>query len=129
MGNMWLHISQQRRIFFLFYHFNIYLLLCVGLTDYAASVIHVYNCAPVEAFVNPRIIDARLGAYRRLLAKAFPMRLHLSSLVSLGPRILQRHMVSRQRSLRERKQQVATTVTTTAGLGEGQSNVVVLLSL
>ncbi|KAL5966978.1 Protein SMG9 [Taenia solium] len=86
------------------------------LTDYTASLVHVYNCAPVEAFVNPRIADDRLSAYRRLLTQAFPSRLQLASLVKMGPRILQRHALSRQKRLHEQKQQVATTTTTTSNV-------------
>ncbi|VDK23120.1 unnamed protein product [Taenia asiatica] len=86
------------------------------LTDYTASLVHVYNCAPVEAFVNPRIADDRLSAYRRLLTQAFPSRLQLASLVKMGPRILQRHMLSRQKRLHEQKQQVATTTATTSNV-------------
>lgn len=80
---------------------------------------HVYNCAPVEAFVNPRIAEDRLSAYRRLLAQAFPSRLQLASMVKMGPRILQRHVLSRQRRLHEQKQQVATTATATSNVDVG----------
>lgn len=68
-----------------------------GLTDYSASFLYVYNCAPVEVFLNPRISEKRLEAYKRLLAEMFPLRLELESYIGIGPRILGRHHLNRRR--------------------------------
>lgn len=100
------------------------------LTDYTASLVHVYNCAPVKAFVNPRIADDRLSAYRRLLTQAFPSRLQLASLVKMGPHVLQRHILSRQKRLREQKQQAAAAATTTTNVDiDGEIQMISALNL
>ncbi|VUZ55192.1 unnamed protein product [Hymenolepis diminuta] len=59
-----------------------------SLTDYSASLLHVYNCAPVEVFINPRKSEKRLKEYKRLLTRMFPMRLELESFVNVGPKVL-----------------------------------------
>ncbi|CDS37499.1 conserved hypothetical protein [Echinococcus multilocularis] len=100
------------------------------LTDYTASLVHVYNCAPVEAFVNPRIADDRLSAYRRLLTQAFPSRLQLASLVKMGPHVLQRHILSRQKRLCEQKQPAAAAATTTTNVDiDGEIQMISALDL
>ncbi|VDM31581.1 unnamed protein product [Hydatigera taeniaeformis] len=100
------------------------------LTDYTANLVHVYNCAPVEAFLNPRITDDRLSAYRRLLTQAFPARLQLASLVKMGPHILQRHMISQRKRLHEQKQQVAATAASTSNVDmDGEIQLISALDL
>ncbi|KAM7541491.1 hypothetical protein Aperf_G00000040138 [Anoplocephala perfoliata] len=73
------------------------------LTDYSASLLFVYNCAPVEVFLNPRVGEKRLGAYKRLLAEMFPLRLELESLVGIGPSILGRHHLNRRQVSHKQK--------------------------
>nr|CDS34140.1 conserved hypothetical protein [Hymenolepis microstoma] len=69
-----------------------------NLTDYSASLLHVYNCAPVEVFTNPHKSDKFLEEYDHLLTKMFPMRLELESFVSVGPKILKRVTRNRRKA-------------------------------
>ncbi len=65
------------------------------LTDYSASLIHVYIVAPGFVFLNPKMYEG-LKAYKRLLAQAFPARASLASLASVGPRILRHYMANKR---------------------------------
>nr|VZI24757.1 unnamed protein product [Spirometra erinaceieuropaei] len=60
-------------------------------TDYCASLIHIYNAAPVSAFLNSDMRDC-VEKYRTLLKYSYPARARFACLARLGPRILRRHM-------------------------------------
>nr|CAH8872416.1 unnamed protein product [Trichobilharzia regenti] len=67
----------------------------MNLTDYSASLIHVYNQAPATAFLNPDFC-AKLDRYKnKILPLMYPEYRRLMSLVSAGPRILSAHLQSR----------------------------------
>lgn len=59
------------------------------MTDYSATLLHVYNCAPVEVFTNPRRRE-KIKNYERLLSELFPMRKQLEAFVNIGPKILKK---------------------------------------
>uniref|UniRef100_A0A0X3NIR7 Protein SMG9 n=1 Tax=Schistocephalus solidus TaxID=70667 RepID=A0A0X3NIR7_SCHSO len=60
-------------------------------TDYCASMIHIYNAAPVAVFLNSDMRDC-MEKYKTLLKYSYPARARFASLARLGPRILRRHM-------------------------------------
>ncbi|VDN98033.1 unnamed protein product [Rodentolepis nana] len=70
------------------------------LTDYSASLLHVYNCAPVDVFTSPDKSYKLLKQYNNLLTRIFPMRLELESFVNLGPRILKKVTQNRRKAVR-----------------------------
>nr|CAH8857866.1 unnamed protein product [Trichobilharzia regenti] len=69
----------------------------INLTDYSASLIHVYNQAPAAAFLNPDFC-AKLDRYRnKILPLMYPEYRRLMSLVTAGPRTLSAYLQSRRR--------------------------------
>ncbi|KAK4474743.1 hypothetical protein MN116_001868 [Schistosoma mekongi] len=69
----------------------------ISLTDYSASLIHVYNQAPAAAFLDP-VVCEKLDRYRnKILPLMYPEYRRLASLVSIGPRTLSSHLESRNR--------------------------------
>ncbi|CAH8673451.1 unnamed protein product [Schistosoma rodhaini] len=69
----------------------------INLTDYSASLIHVYNQAPAAAFLDP-VVCEKLDRYRnKILPLMYPEYRRLVSLVTVGPRILSSHLQSRNR--------------------------------
>ncbi|KAH8868725.1 Protein SMG9 [Schistosoma japonicum] len=69
----------------------------INLTDYSASLIHVYNQAPAAAYLDP-VVCEKLDRYRnKILPLMYPEYRRLASLVSIGPRILSSHLESRNR--------------------------------
>ncbi|CAH8293623.1 unnamed protein product, partial [Schistosoma intercalatum] len=69
----------------------------INLTDYSASLIHVYNQAPAAAFLDP-VVCEKLDRYRnKILPLMYPEYRRLVSLVTVGPRILSAHLQSRNR--------------------------------
>ncbi|TGZ69171.1 hypothetical protein CRM22_003895 [Opisthorchis felineus] len=68
------------------------------LTDYSASLIHVYNQAPAAAFLDP-VVRQRLKMFRQqLLPMLFPGYRRLAALIGVGPQILSAHLASRSRN-------------------------------
>ncbi|CAH8582754.1 unnamed protein product [Schistosoma turkestanicum] len=69
----------------------------INLTDYSASLIHVYNQAPAAAFLDP-VVCEKLDRYKnKILPLMYPEYRRLISLVTVGPRILSAHLRSRNR--------------------------------
>ncbi|CAH8872573.1 unnamed protein product [Trichobilharzia szidati] len=69
----------------------------INLTDYSASLIHVYNQAPAAAFLSPDFCE-KLDRYKnKILPLLYPEYRRLMSLVTAGPRILSAHLQSKSR--------------------------------
>ncbi|KAA3679957.1 uncharacterized protein DEA37_0013641 [Paragonimus westermani] len=65
------------------------------LTDYSASLIHVYNQAPSAAFLDSAVCQ-KVDIYRhQLLPMVYPDYRRMVALTSVGPRILSAHLTSR----------------------------------
>ncbi|KAF8566652.1 hypothetical protein P879_07549 [Paragonimus westermani] len=65
------------------------------LTDYSASLIHVYNQAPSAAFLDSAVCQ-KVNIYRhQLLPMVYPDYRRMVALTSVGPRILSAHLASR----------------------------------
>ncbi|KAF5395865.1 hypothetical protein PHET_11619 [Paragonimus heterotremus] len=65
------------------------------LTDYSASLIHVYNQAPSAIFLDSAVCQ-RVNIYRhQLLPMVYPDYRRMAALTSVGPRILSAHLNSR----------------------------------
>lgn len=66
----------------------------LNMTDYSASLIHVYNQAPSSAFLDPEVCS-KLHAYQHeLLPTLYPEARRLASMMTLGPRILFAHLTN-----------------------------------
>ncbi|THD22537.1 hypothetical protein D915_006750 [Fasciola hepatica] len=99
-----------------------------SLTDYSASLIHVYNQAPSAAFLNP-IVRSKLHAYQyQLLPMLYPETRRLAAMVTLGSRILSSHSIKTRYRNRSVEKTFATTVPTenqprdtTSGVAEASS--------
>lgn len=72
----------------------VFLFCTSDMTDYSASLIHVYNQAPSSAFMDPEV-RSKLHAYQHeLLPTLYPETRRLASMVTLGPRILFAHLIN-----------------------------------
>ncbi|CAH8661920.1 unnamed protein product [Heterobilharzia americana] len=67
----------------------------INLTDYSASLIHIYNQAPAAAFLDPIVCESLDRYKNKIIPLLYPEYRRLMSLVTVGPRILSTHLLSR----------------------------------
>ncbi|KAF7255134.1 hypothetical protein EG68_07679 [Paragonimus skrjabini miyazakii] len=65
------------------------------LTDYSASLIHVYNQAPSAIFLDSAVCQRVNIYHHQLLPLVYPDYRRMAALTSVGPRILSAHLINR----------------------------------